>query len=229
MTAGITNPNEMSFRSHLTELSFRRHLAYFRSSDDSLPEDDSALPEANGHVPEVVAPVAPFRFASHVSVSLRTPALHYRTLCFFSLALTSPLAPPIFLPDLAPTPTGRKCPWPREQMVLYIGYFGYWVRLGMFPRRLEWVWRLFTDGPKDKGKRKSLLEKPGVMGMRAISTKEDTPGERDPCGLSRVADSHSRLQTRFHAVPIETLAKIRLCCQPLRFSSTPPRPCPSLC
>ncbi|ORX40528.1 hypothetical protein BD324DRAFT_647455 [Kockovaella imperatae] len=175
--AAITNPNEASFRSHLTELSFRRHLAYFRSPDEIvLSEEESTTIDSSGHVTPEIAPVAPFRFASHVSVSLRTPPLHYRTICFFSLALTSPLAPPIFLPDLAPTPLGRKCPWPRERVVLYMGFFGYWVRLGMVPKRLEWVWRLFTDGPKDKGKRKSLLEKPGVMGMRAISSKEETPG-----------------------------------------------------
>ena len=211
--AAITNPNETSFRSHLTELSFRRHLAYFRSSSDdtSLSEDDALSGEASGqsttqahapiHTPYAseIAPVAPFRFASHVSVSLRTPPLHYRGLFFLSLALTSPLAPPIFLPDLAPTPTGRKCPWPKERVVLYIGYFGYWVRLGMFPRRLEWVWRLFTDGPRDKGKRKTLLDKPGVMGMRAITSKEEAPvgSKRDsllsPTKILRKSDSNINL------------------------------------
>ena len=184
VVAAVTNPNESSFRTHLTELSFRRHLGYFRSDDDASPtpaEHDELLPETNGnasaHKDTVeMPPIAPFRFANHVSLCLRTPPLQYKTMLFFSLAFTSPLAPPMFLPDLVTTPLGRKhCSnVPRENVVLFIGYFGHWVNLGMIPRKAEWMYRLaFTDG-KDKGRKKSVLERPGVLGLRAISQKDET-------------------------------------------------------
>lgn len=185
--AAVTNPTEASFRSHLTELSFRRHLADIRSSDSSIPshteEDGSTITlpssgppagEPSGTGTET-PPIAPFRFANHVAISLRTPPLLYKTLFFLSIALTSPLAPPIYLSD--PTPIGKKhaTPVPRERKVLYIGYLGHWVLVGQVPTKVEWVWRLFTDGSKEKGKkRNALLDRAGITELRSIASKEES-------------------------------------------------------
>lgn len=178
--AAITNPTEASFRSHLTELSFRRHLADIHTTDDgNTAEDEPSLPTSTEAPSAVVGgtetpTIAPFRFANHVAISLRTPPLHYKTLFFFSFALNSPLAPPIYLSD--PTPLNKKhaTPLPKERFVLFIGYFGHWVWLGHIPRRVEWLWRLFTDGTREKGKKKNAyLERSGVMELRAVANKEE--------------------------------------------------------
>lgn len=191
LPAAVTNPTEASFRSHLTELSFRRHLADIRSSDSSVPscteEEGSAitLPTSGPSTGEVTTssggtetpPIAPFRFANHVAISLRTPPLVYKTLFFLSIALTSPLAPPAYLSD--PTPIGKKhaTPLPRERRVLYIGYLGHWVLVGQVPSKVEWVWRLFTDGSREKGRKKNaLLDRAGITELRSIASKDESLG-----------------------------------------------------
>ena len=183
----MTNPTEASFRTHLTEMSFRRHLADIRHTD-SASEEDSTTTSSDVTLPTAQAgtiitpgtetpPIAPFRFANHVAISLRTPPLFYKTLFFLSIALTSPLAPPAYLSD---PPIGKKQPVPpRDRTVLYAGYFGHWVVVGQVPRKIEWAWRLFTEGSKEKGRKKNvLLDRPGITELRSIATKEDsTTGE----------------------------------------------------
>ena len=63
----------------------------------------------------------------------------------------------------------------KERLVLYVGYLGHWVQLGIVPRRLEWFWRTWFDGGKEKEKRKKA-DRAGVMDLRAVQTK-DEPGE----------------------------------------------------
>ena len=189
--AAITNPTEASFRSHLTEMSFRRHLADIRQDDSesnqsSTPANTATSPlSIEDTTPnETVSngcdtpPIAPFRFANHVAISLKTPPLYYKTLFFLSIALTSPLSPPSYLTD--PTPLNKKHSTlpPRDRNVLYVGYLGHWVLVGQIPRKVEWVWRLFGDSSREKGRKKNaLLDRPGITELRSIATKEDNGGE----------------------------------------------------
>ncbi len=178
--AVITNPTESSFRSHLTELSFRRHLVDIRSSDDSsVVEDEPHVPSTPrpDHGTET-PPIAPFRFANHVGISLRTPTLLYKTFLLFSLAMTSPLSPPPFLSDPTPAQRGKHAsgPPPRDRMVVFFGFMGHWTLVGQVPRRAEWVWRLVTGGGREKGRKKGVaLDRAGVLEMRAVPGKEDLP------------------------------------------------------
>jgi hypothetical protein len=172
--AAVTNPSEMSFRSYLTELSFRRHLVDIRSDDHSATDasnDDKQvdLPSTTVSSTGTETPIAPFRFANHVSISLRTPTLYYKTFYICAIALTSPLGPPAFLSDPI-TLVKNRGHVQRERLVLYVGYLGHWVQLGVVPRRLEWLWRVWFDQSKEKRKKG---ERPGVMELRAVQAKDD--------------------------------------------------------
>jgi len=176
----ITNPTESSFRSHLTELSFRRHLVDIRSSDDSSAGEDEP------HVPSTprkdhgtdTPPIAPFRFANHVAISLRTPTLLYKTFLLFSLAITSPLSPPPFLSDPSPVSRGKHASGQprRDRTVVFFGFMGHWTFMGQVPRQAEWVWRHATEGGREKGGKKVAASVcAGVMEMRAVPGKEELP------------------------------------------------------
>jgi predicted nucleic acid-binding Zn-ribbon protein len=143
VTAALTNPSESSFRSHLTELSFRRHLA---GAEPPAPIRE-------------ITECAPFRFANHVAISLRTPTLLYKTLWLFSFAFTSPLGPPAFLSD----PPPKKGTVPRDRIVVWVGYLGHWTPVGMVPRKVEWAWRLVMN------QRQKKKDRPGVMELRAVN------------------------------------------------------------
>ncbi|WVR07693.1 hypothetical protein IAU60_004735 [Kwoniella sp. DSM 27419] len=197
--AVITNPTESSFRTHLTELSFRRHLADIRRSetDDPAPalsDEQASLPSTSAtpaqstpdrrvSTPGTETPthtVAPFRFANHVAISLRTPTLLYRSLIVCSITITSPISPPAFLSDPAPSHLlkGKHAPAVRERHVIWFGCMGHWSLVGLVPQGVEWAWKVMTRAEREKGRKKnSAMDKAGVIEMRAVQNKEDqTPG-----------------------------------------------------
>ncbi|BEI80953.1 hypothetical protein CcaverHIS002_0201130 [Cutaneotrichosporon cavernicola] len=174
-----TCPAESSFRAHLTELAFRRHLAHIRSSDD--PED--GVRATNGSTPNGTTsgadtPIAPFRFANHVAITLRTPSLCYRSLFFIALAFAAPPSPPVYLTDpvMGKPPKASGPPKP-EPTVAYLGVLGHWFMLGHVPAMLQWAWRAMRIGRRDKARKKSAaLDRAGVMEMRAVALKDESPG-----------------------------------------------------
>jgi predicted nucleic acid-binding Zn-ribbon protein len=182
-----TCPAESSFRAHLTELAFRRHLAHIRSSDE--PEEGARA--TNGHAPSGTnsgadTPIAPFRFANHVAITLRTPSLCYRSLFFFALAFAAAPSPPVYLSDpvIGKPPKASGAPKP-EPTVAYVGVLGHWFMLGYVPELLQSAWRGMRIGRRDKARKKSAaLDRPGVMDMRAVAPKDESPGPGSrPSGL----------------------------------------------
>ncbi|WVR00273.1 hypothetical protein IAU59_007416 [Kwoniella sp. CBS 9459] len=202
--AVVTNPTESSFRAHLTEMSFRRHLADIRRSDtdDStappLTDEQAQLPSSSstpipitsaspdirrastsGGAETPTHTVAPFRFANHVAISLRTPTLLYRSFLICSITITSPIAPPAFLSDPTPTPLSRgkhASSTVKERHVVWFGCMGHWSLIGFVPQSVEWAWKTLTRAEREKGRKKSsTLDKAGVIEMRAVQNKEDTP------------------------------------------------------
>ncbi|WWD19627.1 hypothetical protein CI109_104089 [Kwoniella shandongensis] len=219
LVAVITNPSESSFRAHLTELSFRRHLADIRRSekDDEtagVPDDQAHLPSTAPSVSNHLAvatpdrrgsgshpsggaetpthTVAPFRFANHVAISLRTPTLLYRSFIVCSITITSPLSPPIFLSD--PVPKGKHAPLIRERHVVWFGFMGHWTLIGLVPQSVEWIWRTVTRAEREKGRKKgSALDKAGVLEMRAIQSKEEsTPNGKSALSHALPSSKHLR-------------------------------------
>ncbi|WVW86147.1 hypothetical protein I302_108188 [Kwoniella bestiolae CBS 10118] len=196
--AVITNPTESSFRAHLTELSFRRHLADIRRSetDEATPLTDeqaqlpstspsahlsTSTPDRRGSTPgngteTPTHTIAPFRFANHVAISLRTPTLLYRSFLICSITITSPLQAPAFLSDQTPhlLLKGKHASPPiKERHVLWFGCMGHWSLVGLVPSSVEWAWKFLRRSEREKGRKKNL-DKAGVIDMRAIQNKEDS-------------------------------------------------------
>ncbi|TXT12914.1 hypothetical protein VHUM_01315 [Vanrija humicola] len=177
----ITKPTESSFRSYLTELAFRRHLMHIRSSDE--PETAAATENSSGNASPSgtgadTPTIAPFRFANHVAITLRTPSLNYRSYFFFALAFSAAPGPPAFLSDpvlARPSKQSSGAP-PPEPVISYLGILGHWFVLGPVPASFQWAWRLLHLSRRDKARKKSsILDKPGVMEMRAVLPKDESP------------------------------------------------------
>ncbi|WWC71999.1 uncharacterized protein I206_105958 [Kwoniella pini CBS 10737] len=237
--AVITNPTESSFRAHLTELSFRRHLADIRRSEidevSPLTDEQAQLPSTSpsAHLiasenrrgslsgPGSETPthtIAPFRFANHVAISLRTPTLLYRSFLICSITITSPLTPPAYLSDPTPphlTKGKHSAHSIKERYVLWFGCMGHWTLIGLIPTSVEWAWKLLRRGEKEKTKKRNL-DKAGVIEMRAIQNKEDSaPSVKGVIGHSltgtkgmRRTDSSSNLADSLpiHAHPAQLTA-----------------------
>ncbi|KAK7472622.1 hypothetical protein VKT23_000735 [Stygiomarasmius scandens] len=130
--AYLTNPSENSFRTYLTELSFRQHLSRLDDNND----DDSDVPEtldgkslsfrhgASGT--RHTLPFdnrSPFHFANRASVSLRTPKHVFHSFGIFTIAAMIPLA------------KGDRPLHDRDSLMIsdswFIGAFGKWWRGGI--------------------------------------------------------------------------------------------------
>lgn len=145
-------------------------------------------------------PIAPFRFANHVAITLRTPSLCYRSLFFFALAFAAPPSAPVYLSDpvMGKPPKASGPPKP-EATVAYLGVLGHWFKLGHVPALLQWAWRVVRIGRRDKARKKSAaLDRPGVMEMRAVAPKDESPsgGSRPSSLVPKLlfkTDSHKDL------------------------------------
>lgn len=185
--AALSNPNENSFRSHLTELSFRRHLVDIRTSDSlnsSSDHADSDLTANHAHPVTVTSgshsssasTPTPFRFANHVAINLRTPPMLYRSHWFFSTGIATPLASPCILGLSDPMMVlkrGRERE--KDRPTVYIGFFGHWspVTINLLS---DLVVAILGDG-REKGKRS---QRPGILDVKALSAKDDLPSGMSP-------------------------------------------------
>lgn len=164
----------------MTELSFRRHLVDIRTSDSLNTSTDHSEIETNP--PNALSTSSsssssstptPFRFANHVSINLRTPPLLYRSHLFFSTGIATPLASPFYLAmsdPLSVLKRGRERE--KDRSTVFIGFFGHWspVTINLIS---ELIVAILGDG-REKGKRR---ERPGIVDVKAISSKEDSlPG-----------------------------------------------------
>ncbi|KAF8070199.1 hypothetical protein FPV67DRAFT_1779620 [Lyophyllum atratum] len=127
--AYLTNPSENSFRTYLTEQSFRQHLSRL---DDNADDDDKRQMNSTSHSSKrSTFPTAhtlsydnssPFHFANRASISLRTPKHVFHSFGLFTVAAMVPLA-------------RSARPDERETLIIsdswYIGAFGRWWRGGI--------------------------------------------------------------------------------------------------
>lgn len=156
---------------------------HIRSSDE--PETAASAENSSGNASPSgsgadTPTIAPFRFANHVAITLRTPSLNYRSYFFFALAFSAAPGPPAFLSDpvlARPSKQSSGAP-PPEPVISYLGVLGHWFVLGPVPSSFQWAWRLLHLSRRDKARKKSsILDKPGVMEMRAVLAKDESP----PC------------------------------------------------
>jgi hypothetical protein len=158
LAAYLTNPTETSFRTYLTEQSFRQHLSRL---DDGIDED---------HILEKSAPISsnfrhgamsarhtlpfdnrsPFHFANRASISLKTPKHVFHTFGIFTIAAMVPLAKSDRLAQHDTSMISDS--W-------FIGAFGKWWRGGV----LEAWYQDVIARPTEEGSWSS-----GILGMKTV-------------------------------------------------------------
>ncbi|KAJ3759976.1 hypothetical protein EV360DRAFT_40779 [Lentinula raphanica] len=217
--AYLTNPSENSFRSYLTELSFRQHL----SSLDDNADDDSAGQEklssnhllfrsgsADSHRTLTFDNRSPFHFANRASVSLRTPKHVFHSFGIFTIAAILPLAKTDPALQEQRDGTAISDSW-------FIGAFGKWWRGGVFETWYQDVIARSSDEESWSS---------GILGMKTLDRLNELndsalPGlpfstrNLPPHGLSR--GSPPRLRNREKSSQRNVNA-------PPRSSSPPPLP-----
>ncbi|KAI0066073.1 hypothetical protein BV25DRAFT_1496730 [Artomyces pyxidatus] len=115
--AYLTNPSETSFRSYLTEQSFRHHLSRLDAPYDDHDHSDS---EDSGVHYRSASPPSAFHFTSRASVALRTPRHAFHSFAFFTIAAV--------IPNPRPR-TDLDGSQPKEAW--FVGAFGRWWRGGL--------------------------------------------------------------------------------------------------
>ncbi|THU95358.1 hypothetical protein K435DRAFT_819750 [Dendrothele bispora CBS 962.96] len=160
--AYLTNPSENSFRTYLTELSFRQHLSRLDDNNDD-DTDVSEKPDGKSLSFRHGASGArhtlsfdnrsPFHFANRASVSLRTPKHVFHSFGIFTIAAMVPLAK-----------SDRDRPLhDRDSLMIsdswFIGAFGKWWRGGI----LEAWYQDLIAGSSDEENWSS-----GILGMKTL-------------------------------------------------------------
>lgn len=169
MVAYLTNPSESTFRTYLTEQSFRQHLSRLDENCDDvavkLREGASGATACKGIDP-VTSYILPlddsslFHFANRASVSLRTPKHVFHSFGIFTIAAMIPL----------PKPSRRD---DRNGLMIsdswYIGAFGKWWRGGV----LETWYQDVISRSKDEESWSS-----GILSMKSLDMLQDFAGKR---------------------------------------------------
>lgn len=164
--AYLTNPSETSFRTYLTEQSFRQHLSRL---DDVIDEDH--LLEKSANSTSSFRPGAtsarhtlpydnrsPFHFANRASISLKTPKHVFHSFGIFTIAALVPLAKSDRLTQHDSSAISDS--W-------FIGAFGKWWRGGV----LEAWYQDVLARPSEEGGWSS-----GILGMKNMDKYHETNG-----------------------------------------------------
>jgi hypothetical protein len=168
-SAYLTNPSENSFRTYLTELSFRQHLSRLddNNDDDSdVQENQDGKSSSFRHSTSGIRHAlpfdnrSPFHFANRASVSLRTPKHVFHSFGIFTIAAILPLA------------KGERPPHDRDSLMIsdswFIGAFGKWWRGGV----LEAWYQDVIARSNDEENWSS-----GILGMKTLDRLNDLHGE----------------------------------------------------
>ncbi|KAK0461365.1 uncharacterized protein EV420DRAFT_1266767 [Desarmillaria tabescens] len=165
--AYLTNPSETSFRTFLTEQSFRQHLSRL---DDSI-DDDHDSHETKCSVRRGANSTAhtlpfdnrsPFHFANRASVSLRTPKHVFHTFGIFTIAVIVPIS------KSDRDPVDRRS----DGMVSvisdswYLGAFGKWWRGGVLD---EWYHDVIARNDEESWSS-------GILGMKTSERHHEYNG-----------------------------------------------------
>ncbi|KAI0745979.1 hypothetical protein C8Q76DRAFT_688877 [Earliella scabrosa] len=208
--AYLTNPSETSFRTYLTELSFKQHLSRLDEGgqDDSASSDDSGVHFTLSRRPVLGTrksgsnfdPTSPFHFVNRASVSLRTPKHVFYSFGILTIA--------------AVYPTGRsntRSPGHAIQSealgslvsdAWYIGAFGRWWRGGVIQ---SW-WHEMLANTKDTERCGS-----GILDVKALDVLEGldglpfpTPSRLPPEVSSKLRGTERSTQRSISNIPRST-------------------------
>ena len=192
----------MTFRTHLTSLSFHTHLR--RLSDSSPPapkpglktDATTKLPHQRAHLGKQTAGHV-LSFSNRISLSVKTPPYSLRSYCFFSTVVMAPPPPSRFFNSQKNGRIGNKGETVIEEGVdpefdeeaevggLWIGAFGRW-----------YAWNLGGEESEEDDRRERLAK-----GVLAIEIENDDKSEPpSPHSLWFCADGRRRSRPRRYFV-----------------------------
>lgn len=164
LAAYLTNPSESTFRTYLTELSFRQHLSRLDEHSDDVAAkhrqgaSGTAASKGLNFVSSYILPLdesSLFHFTNCASVSLRTPKHVFHSFGIFTIAAMIPLPKPLRRND-------------RNALMIsdswYIGAFGKWWRGGV----LETWYQDVISRSKDEESWSS-----GILSMKTLDMLQD--------------------------------------------------------
>ncbi|KAI0355600.1 hypothetical protein OH77DRAFT_1511469 [Trametes cingulata] len=212
--AYLTNPSETSFRTYLTEQSFKQHLSRLDEGgqEDGVASDDSGVhftlsrraPPSTRKSGSNFDPTSPFHFVSRASVSLRTPKHVFYSFGILTIAAVYPTGRSharganghaIHSENLASSVSDA---W-------FIGAFGRWWRGGIIQ---SW-WHDVLATPKDAERGGS-----GILDVKALDVLEGYDGLPFPTPSRLPSDVSAKLRGTERSTAKSTTSAPR--------SSTPP-------
>ncbi|KAL4078413.1 hypothetical protein V8B97DRAFT_2074920 [Scleroderma yunnanense] len=214
--AYLTNPAEASFRTYLTELSFRQHLSHLDDLIDDSGTDikyTSAPSRSRGSAAGISLDrtTLPFHFANRASVSLRTPkhVLHSFGIC--TIATTRGAAATAGGHG-GTTLNGAEHGTPVSLDTWFIGAFGHWWRGGMVD---SWCYDAIVRSKDAEG------WSSGILGFKASDKFDEYNGllfpKSGPCPRLLQRGVPPKLRSRERSVQYTGLL-------PRRNSTPPPLP-----
>ncbi|KAH9948692.1 hypothetical protein B0H21DRAFT_777751 [Amylocystis lapponica] len=184
--AYLTNPNETSFRTYLTEQSFRHHLSRLdeNSQDDSIDREDSGVHYTLSRRRHFETE-SPFHFVNRASVSLRTPKHIFHSFGILTVAAVLPSG----------SHARGNCQGTQDESVgssisdsWFVGAFGRWWRGGTVH-----AWCRDTLANTKDAERCSS----GILDLKAL----DSLGGYDGLPFSTSISASLRLPTNVSDVP----------------------------
>ncbi|KAI0769754.1 hypothetical protein BD413DRAFT_477478 [Trametes elegans] len=173
--AYLTNPSETSFRTYLTEQSFKQHLSRL---DEGGQEDDDASIDSGVHFTlsrrtspntrksgSSFDPTSPFHFVSRASVSLRTPKHVFYSFGVLTIAAVYPAGRSQARGNNHSTQSEHLASSVSDAW--FVGAFGRWWRGGVIQ---SW-WHEMLATPKDAERGGS-----GVLDVKALGILESYDG-----------------------------------------------------
>ncbi|KAI0820017.1 hypothetical protein BC628DRAFT_1423328 [Trametes gibbosa] len=191
--AYLTNPSETSFRTYLTEQSFKQHLSRLDEGgqDDDAASDDSGVhftlsrrtPPSTRKSGSTFDPTPPFHFVSRASVSLRTPKHVFYSFGILTIAAVYPTG--------RPHARGNGHVLQTENLVSsvsdawFVGAFGRWWKGGIIQ---SW-WHDMLATTKDAERGGS-----GILDVKALDILESYDGLPFPAPSRLPSDTSGKLR-----------------------------------
>ncbi|CDO75659.1 hypothetical protein BN946_scf184941.g12 [Trametes cinnabarina] len=211
--AYLTNPSETSFRTYLTEQSFKQHLSRLDDGgqEEGVASDDSGLhftlsrriPPGTRKSGSNFDPSSPFHFVSRASVSLRTPKHVFYSFGILTIAAVYPTGRP-HARGPGPTITSENIVSSVSD-AWFIGAFGRWWRGGVIQ---SW-WHDMLATPKDAERGGS-----GILDVKALDILDGYEGLPFPTPSRLPSDAAAKLRGTERSTARSTTAAPR--------SNTPP-------
>ncbi|KAI0046081.1 hypothetical protein FA95DRAFT_1422682 [Auriscalpium vulgare] len=201
--AYLSNPSETSFRSYLTEQSFRHHLSRLNDPSDDQDHSDSEDSGVHYRPSRLESDPDAFHFSSRASVALRTPRHAFHSFAFFTIAavIPTPRAPPTS--SRAPVSSSPDLTGSQTKEAWFIGAFGRWWRGAL----IDASWP-----PKAKSEEEGWSS--GILNVKALDKLEHYNGLPFPTTTS----------TPQRSTPPKLRSRDRSAQRQSRTSSPPPLP-----